>query len=60
MRQLMIILMTALFTGTAAAILWVALWTVVIPWEGYETFLTLVFVLAGLGGVAIAVRGFLS
>ena len=48
MPQLMTILMTALFSGTAAAILWVALWTVVILWEGHEMFLTLVFVLAGL------------
>ena len=60
MPQLMTILMTALFSGTAAAILWVALWTVVIPWEGHEMFLTLVFVLAGLGGVVLAARGIVS
>ena len=49
MKGLLAAFVSALLAGTGAVILWTALWTLAIPWEGRATLTTVVFIMAAVG-----------
>ncbi len=60
MTGLLAAFVSALLAGTGAAILWTALWTLAIPWDGHSAFTTIVFIMAAVGTGFLALKAMLS
>ena len=52
-------LLVGIIAGIGAAFLWVALWTLAIPWEGHSVFIVPIFALAGFAVAALSMRSIL-
>ncbi len=56
MIGLLVTLVFATVCGAVATVLWVAFWTLAIPWEGHSALTASVFIAAGVGTGFMALK----